>query len=151
MKKSHENSDSAYGQGLKSSDNPNSNPNAKSFSSNSKYDSKNKLSKDATEENIRDNVFQQLRKNGPMKESDKILTSDLRIEATKLIQESKELIQLLKADERFGSFANYLWRREGEEVEGHLWEPLKPFLKAWSPLYSTVHFQQFDLKVSHLT
>ena len=102
MKKSHENSDSAYGQGLKSSDNPNSNPN------NSKYDSKNKLSKDATEENIRDNVFQQLRKNGPMKESDKILTSDLRIEATKLIQESKELIQLLKADERFGSFANYL-------------------------------------------
>ena len=43
-----------------------------------------------------------------MKESDKRLTSDLRIEATKLIQESKGLIQLLKADERFGSYANYL-------------------------------------------
>ena len=109
MKKSHENSDStACGQGLKSFDNPNLNPNAKSFSPNSKYDSKNILSKDATEENIRDNVFQQLRKNGPMKESDKRLTSDLRIEATKLIQESKGLIQLLKADERFGSYANYL-------------------------------------------
>ena len=26
----------------------------------------------------------------------------------------------------------------------HLWEPLKPFLRAWSPLFSTVHFQQFD-------
>ena len=32
----------------------------------------------------------------------------------------------------------------------HLWEPLKPFLRTWSPLFSTVHFQQFDLKVSHL-
>ena len=33
----------------------------------------------------------------------------------------------------------------------YLWEPLKPFLRVWSPLFSTVYFQQFDLKVSHLT
>ena len=65
------------------------------------------IPRETIEESIKTFVEEKLRKLGPMKEFDKRLT-DFDEEAAKFILEKKGLSQILKADERFGSYGSYI-------------------------------------------
>ena len=63
--------------------------------------------REAVEESIKSFVEEKLRKYGPLKESDKKLTN-FEEEANKFIIEKKGLINVLKADDRFGSYGKFI-------------------------------------------
>ena len=60
------------------------------------------------EESIKAFVYQALKNNGPMKETDTKLTKDLSPDALKVVLAHKGLVNFLKTDERIGSYGNYL-------------------------------------------
>ena len=73
------------------------------------------LPSDAVKESIRDFVFQQLEKYGPLRESDSRITDYLGTDAWKLISRSEGLIDVLKSDYRMGSYADYICLRGDAE------------------------------------
>ena len=103
MKKTHENyNPSAF-------IHPNLNPNAKTFNPIPVSSVlKTPLLKTTVEESIKTFVYDQLNRFGPMKDSDSRLTKDLSTDAMNTIYDGIGLIKLLKSDERFGSYDNYL-------------------------------------------
>ena len=60
------------------------------------------------EESIKSFVFQTLKMDGPMKETDQKFTKEIGPDAKALVMERRGLINLLKSDERFASYAEYI-------------------------------------------
>jgi len=60
------------------------------------------------EESIKTFVFQTLKSVGPLKETDSRFSKELSTEANALIVERRGLVNLLKSDERFGSYDDYI-------------------------------------------
>ena len=81
----------------------------------------NQVTRDTTEEKIKSFVEEKLRNHGPLKESDKNLTN-FDEAASKLIMEKKGLINVLKADERFGSYGNFICLKGDAEKAKKLME-----------------------------
>ena len=53
-------------------------------------------------------VFQKLKQLGPLKEGDQRLVINLSQEGRRLVMDKKGMINFLKTDERFGSYADYV-------------------------------------------
>ena len=100
LKKTHENYDPGAGSYTNSASERNLNPNARSFNP--------VTSRINVGESIKTFVYEQLSKLGPMKDTDIRLTKDLGADAKQIINDGNGLLQLLKSDERFGSYSNYL-------------------------------------------
>ena len=73
------------------------------------------LPSDAVKESVKDFVFQQLEKYGPLRVSDSRITDYLGPDAWKLISRSEGLIDVLKSDDRMGSYADYICLRGDAE------------------------------------
>merc|ERR1719357_962705 len=54
------------------------------------------------------NFLQKLKQLGPLKEGDQRLVANLSQEGRRLVMEKKGMINFLKTDERFGSYADYV-------------------------------------------
>eukprot|EP00090_Calanus_glacialis_P031446 TRINITY_DN5190_c0_g1_i2.p1 TRINITY_DN5190_c0_g1~~TRINITY_DN5190_c0_g1_i2.p1 ORF type:complete len:1519 (-),score=592.62 TRINITY_DN5190_c0_g1_i2:152-4708(-) len=80
------------------------NPNASVFNPNPQE----KISPEVIEESIKSFVFQTLKMDGPMKETDQKFTKEIGPDAKALVMERRGLINLLKSDERFASYAEYI-------------------------------------------
>ena len=53
-------------------------------------------------------LFQKLKQLGPLKEGDQRLVVNLSQEGRRLVMDKKGMINFLKSDERFGSYADYV-------------------------------------------
>jgi len=82
----------------------NLNPNASVFNPNPVE----QMPPDVIEESIKSFVFQTLKDVGPLKETDSRFSKEFGTEANALIVERRGLVNLLKSDERFGSYDDYI-------------------------------------------
>eukprot|EP00092_Neocalanus_flemingeri_P039096 GFUD01042557.1.p1 GENE.GFUD01042557.1~~GFUD01042557.1.p1 ORF type:complete len:1549 (-),score=469.67 GFUD01042557.1:273-4919(-) len=87
------------------------NPNASIFNPNQPE----KISTAIIEESVKSFVLQTLKSDGPLKETDIKFTREFGPEAKTLIMERRGLINLLKSDERFSSYADFICLRGDAE------------------------------------
>ena len=74
-----------------------------------------KISPDIIEDSVKSFVLQTLKKDGPLKETDSRFSKEFGTEAKDLIVERRGLINLLKSDERFSSYSDYICLRGDAE------------------------------------
>jgi len=74
-----------------------------------------KISPDIIEDSVKSFVLQTLKKDGPLKETDSRFSREFGTEAKALIVERRGLINLLKSDERFSSYSDYICLRGDAE------------------------------------